>query len=118
MYTFAHCPSDETTGILNGKEETAMSMSIAKIKIKPDKIEDFKRYVTDLATPTRQESGCLFYYLYQMTVDLATFFFIEEWESQDQLDKHLHSPHVAQFEKKMEGITEGPVEPFSWVKVV
>jgi quinol monooxygenase YgiN len=95
-----------------------MSKSIAEIRIKPEKIEDFKRYAADLAGATRKETGCLFYELYQSNDDPAIFFFLEEWERPEHLNSHLRSPNVAEFGNRMEGITDGPVKPFNWVRVV
>jgi quinol monooxygenase YgiN len=95
-----------------------MGKTIARIKVKADKISNFQQAVSELAVPTRQEAGCLFYELYQMKDDPAVFFFLEEWKSEEDLQKHLESAHVKSFGVKAAGLTDGEVQPFFWNKIV
>ena len=56
-----------------------------------DKLEQLFRSVVDA---TLREEGCI---SYQINRDLANprrFVFIEEWESQAHLDRHLAAPHL------------------------
>jgi quinol monooxygenase YgiN len=56
-----------------------------------DKLEQLFRSVVDT---TLREEGCI---SYQINRDLANprrFVFIEEWESQADLDRHLAAPHM------------------------
>jgi quinol monooxygenase YgiN len=49
-----------------------------------------------LVEPTRSEAGCASYQLFVSAVDPATFITVETWNSRDDLDAHLRSPHVQQ----------------------
>ena len=44
--------------------------------------------------PTRSEEGCLSYELFASEAKPGTFFTIEKWRSQDDLDAHMKTPHV------------------------
>lgn len=48
-----------------------------------------------LVTATRAEDGCLRYELYESAAAPGTFITWESWRSQDDLDAHLQSTHVA-----------------------
>jgi quinol monooxygenase YgiN len=95
-----------------------MAKGIAQVKVKQEGVKDFIHAVTELAIPTRAEKGCIFYELYQMKDEPCDFFFVEEWDSEDDLQKHLQSPHVKAFVEKAAGLTDGQVRPFFWKKVV
>lgn len=95
-----------------------MGKTIARIKIKADRVKDFLSYVSTLAELTRMEKGCLFYELYQMEDDETIFFFIEEWSYENDLHLHLQSVHVKEFEERMSGIADSEPEPFRWKRVV
>ncbi len=47
----------------------------------------------ELVELTRKEEGCISYELYQDIKDSTILTFIEEWESQEALDKHSKSEH-------------------------
>lgn len=49
-----------------------------------------------LVEPTRAEAGCLSYDLYVSQADPATFITVERWRSQDDVDAHMGTPHIAQ----------------------
>jgi len=48
-----------------------------------------------LLTPTRAEEGCLEYDLHRDLEDPGCFSFLESWQSQAHLDRHLSTEHVA-----------------------
>ncbi len=47
-----------------------------------------------LIAPTRREKGCLQYELHQSTTNPRDIAFIEEWTSEEDLDRHLASSHI------------------------
>ena len=83
-----------------------MGKSIAKIKIKTDKIEDFIRAVEKACPLIRHEEGCIFYELYQTEADPTEFYYCEEWRSEAELIRAC------------EDLTDGDVTPVLWHKVV
>lgn len=76
---------------------------IAKLTIKEDKVEEFKRIVPELIAETRKEDGCLGYQLFQDLKNIKVLTFIEDWGSMEALQKHMGSKH---FQETMPKITE------------
>ena len=50
--------------------------------------------LTQLIEPTRKEKGCVFYELHQNLNNPQDIAFIEEWESEADLNVHLESAHI------------------------
>lgn len=99
---------------LEGKNENMVHV-IAFIKVKPGQrdalIETFNKNVPNVLA----EDGCI---QYTLTVDTDsgidvqkkdgnTVTVIEKWESAEALRAHLASPHMDQYRKDTEGMTEG-----------
>lgn len=57
---------------------------------------DAERFLLDLLAPTHAEDGCLLYAVHRGLDDPRRIAFVERWESQELLDKHLHSDHIQQ----------------------
>lgn len=53
---------------------------------------------------TRKEPGNLAYTFSADLADSAVFHIFEEWESQDSLDAHFASPHMARFQQGLGGL--------------
>lgn len=77
---------------------------VARVIALADKIEAVKLALISLIEPTRQEAGCITYELFQNQNDLTDFTFVEEWESQELLNTHLASVHIAQATTQLEGL--------------
>lgn len=73
----------------------------------PDKIDEAKQVMTGLVAPTRQEAGCITYDLLQSTTNPAHFSFVEEWQSEADLEAHLKTPHVTAALEKIPELTTG-----------
>ncbi|TMM53294.1 antibiotic biosynthesis monooxygenase [Maribacter algarum] len=82
---------------------------IASILAKNEKRELVKSELLKLIAPTRVEEGCINYDLHQDNENPNLFVFHENWESKTLLEKHLASPHIAEYLKA----TEGSVEKFT-----
>ena len=87
-----------------------MSLSVvAHITALADKVEEAKALLTSLTGPTRQEAGCIRYELHQNNENPRDLTFIEEWESEADLEAHLKTPHIrAAFEKMPEVVAGSP----------
>ena len=81
---------------------------IARIVAFPHKVEELKAVLSELIEPTRQEPGCIFYDLLQNLADPTDFTFIEEWESEAVVDKHMESPHMQAIIPKVDGLLAAP----------
>jgi len=50
-----------------------------------------------ISSPTREEPGCISYGFSADLLDPAKFRLFEEWRSQEDLDLHFATPHMADF---------------------
>src|SRR5580692_3199456 len=62
-----------------------------------------------MLAPTRAESGCKLYELYESD-SKGRFYFYEIWESQTALDKHAASPHFKHLEQTIGELIQEPFE--------
>src|SRR5271170_337206 len=67
-----------------------------------------KELLRGMLAPTRAESGCKLYELYESASE-GRFYFYEIWESQAALDQHAASPH---FKHLAQAVGELVQEPF------
>ncbi|HEY5883651.1 MAG TPA: putative quinol monooxygenase [Pyrinomonadaceae bacterium] len=79
---------------------------VARIKAKPDKVEEVREALSGLVMPTRNETGCIVYELLQNTDDQTDFTFVEEWETVAALASHAASEHIKATRAKLNEIVE------------
>jgi quinol monooxygenase YgiN len=70
---------------------------IARLFIKNESIESFKKQAAVIIQKTRKEKGCLFYSLFQDVSSPGEFLFYEEYASQEALDIHSNSEYLKTF---------------------
>lgn len=70
--------------------------------------DELIRIGQEIARASREEEGCISYRLYEDTERENEFVFIEEWESQESLDRHFRTPHVAEFMRAIFTAIAGP----------
>lgn len=75
---------------------------VAEVKAYPDSKDQVVNLLAGLLEPTRKEEGCCQYELYLDEKVEGLFMFQEIWASQEALDKHLQSPHMAMFLETLE----------------
>ncbi len=68
---------------------------VAFVETSAEKAEALKEVCLGLIDPSRKDKGCISYNLYQDKSNPGKFTFIEQWESQELLDAHLQTPHLA-----------------------
>ncbi|MDF2505543.1 MULTISPECIES: putative quinol monooxygenase [Clostridium] len=80
---------------------------IAKGYIKSGEVDKFKEVATELVKESRKEEENISYGLYQDANNDKILTFIEEWQDQAALDKHMKTPHfvnsmsvLAKFQEK------------------
>lgn len=67
----------------------------------PGKEEELKEHLLSLTAPTRAESGCIAYDLYQSPSRKHEFMRFEVWASPAALEAHKQTPHLrASFERR------------------
>jgi quinol monooxygenase YgiN len=67
---------------------------VARIKARPDKVEELREVLAGLVAPTRAEEGCMSYELLQNRADPTDFTFVEEWTSDAALEQHFTTEHM------------------------
>jgi len=82
---------------------------IARALARIGKEEQLRNTLLGMLTPTRAERGCRLYELYESS-SRGLFYFYEEWESQDALDRHTTTPHYKQLAQNIRGLLEGAFE--------
>lgn len=70
---------------------------IAFHRAQPGKEDALREALLALCGPTRAEKGCINYDLHVSADDPGLLVFHENWESKDDLDTHLASPHIDGF---------------------
>ncbi|MGB3856664.1 MAG: putative quinol monooxygenase [Methanosarcina flavescens] len=66
---------------------------VAKNCVKPEKVQEFMDLCKNLVEATLKEEGCIEYGLHQDLENSGVITFLEEWEDENSLDRHLHSSH-------------------------
>ena len=67
---------------------------IARIKARPEKIDEMRAMLAGLVGPTRAEPGCVRYELLHNLTDPADFTFVEEWRDDAALESHFNTEHI------------------------
>ena len=79
--------------IKNFREEQFMIHILASFKVKNDKLSDFIKLCNELIEESRKEEGCVSYHLQQNTERENYLVFVEEWKSNEAIEKHNLSEH-------------------------
>ena len=66
---------------------------LASFKVKNDKLSDFIKLCNELIKESRAEEGCVSYHLQQNTERENYLVFVEEWKSNEAIEKHNSSEH-------------------------
>ncbi len=74
-----------------------MIVTVGRVKTDPEKRADLIRIAQTVARASRAEKGCSSYRIYQDTELENEFVFVEEWESEEALQRHFATPHIAEF---------------------
>ena len=69
-----------------------MIAATLRIKIPKEKKEEVVGLLRSLIGPTRVETGCLSCDLYQEVDDGCAVIWMEQWRSQEDLNRHLRTP--------------------------
>ncbi len=75
------------------KGSIRMIKVVAKGFFYENKAEEAIKMYEELVEKTRLEDGCISYNLFKDTKDNSILTMIEEWESQEALDKHMKTEH-------------------------
>ncbi len=84
------------------------------IRIDPANLEVALAAATEVMKETHKEPGCVSYVFSTDLAEKGLFHLFEEWESQEALDAHFKTPHMATFQTAMGGfgIQEAKVQRY------
>jgi quinol monooxygenase YgiN len=82
---------------------------IARSVARKGKEKQLGELLQGMLVPTRAESGCKLYELYESDTK-GRFYFYEIWESQAALDQHAASPHFKHLERTVGELVQEPFE--------
>ena len=78
-----------------------MIIVYAKFYIKEDKKSQVLKEIEGLISASKKDVGCLEYSLYESTDNQLEFVMIENWESQEAIEKHNTNPLLLAFAKNL-----------------
>ena len=82
---------------------------IARSVARSGKQNQLRELLRAMLSPTRAESGCKLYELYESDSP-GRFYFYEIWESQAALDQHAASAHFKQLQQSVGEFVQEPFE--------
>jgi quinol monooxygenase YgiN len=82
---------------------------IARALALKGKEDQLKELLQGMLAPTRAESGCQIYELYE-SGERGRIYFYELWENQAALEQHATSPHYKHLERSVRDLLEEPFE--------
>jgi len=85
-----------------------MIVVVGRVRTDADKRDALVRIGQAVAAASRKEAGCNNYRLYEDTERENEFVFIEEWDSNEALQRHFATSHITEF---MQAIPETLVAP-------
>jgi quinol monooxygenase YgiN len=74
-----------------------MIVTVGRVTTDATRRQELVRIGQAVARASREDEGCISYRLYEDTERENDFVFVEEWESQEALQRHFRTPHVADF---------------------
>jgi quinol monooxygenase YgiN len=81
---------------------------LARFVAKSGKEDALKAALTAAIAPTRQELGCYQYDLLVGTTDAREYCFVERWDGELALERHLAAPHTKRMLSEVEALVESP----------
>lgn len=79
---------------------------VAKSLAKADKLDIILELSAELVEKTVKEEGCIKYELFQDMKNPNVMIFIEEWESEEALSKHMASEHFTRIVPQLNEMKE------------
>ena len=83
---------------------------IAKFQANPGSEDQVKQALLAMTSPSRAESGCLNYDIYQSNDDPAVLFTYENWTGKPALDEHMQTPHFKNLGQHLKPLLAAPME--------
>ncbi len=81
---------------------------MARLKVKPEAVEEIKNAALAIVADSRNEAGCINYDVHQSIEDETLFFWHETWANKAALDEHFATTFFGEFFKTVEEIAAEP----------
>ncbi len=81
---------------------------IARLKVKPEMVEETKSAALAIVAESRAEEGCINYDIHQAIDDETLFFWHETWQNKAAIDMHFEKPFFGEFFKTVERVAAEP----------
>ena len=85
-----------------------MIVVVGRVKSDVSKRKALVRVGQAVAAASRAEPGCISYRLYEDTEIDNEFVFVEEWESEEDLQRHFATAHVAELMQAIPAVIVAP----------
>jgi quinol monooxygenase YgiN len=85
------------------------------MNVRTERRSDFLETMRGMLEPARVERGCLSYRLYEDVEDRNTFFLVEEWKTQNDLERHIRTDNHRRLMVLMDLLSEQPELQFNTV---
>ena len=92
-----------------------MILSTLKMIVQPEKRRDLLETMRGMLEPARVERGCLSYRLYEDVEDTNAFVLLEEWATQEDLERHISKDNQRRLLALMDLLSEQPEFRFDTV---
>ena len=86
-----------------------------KMIVQPKRRSDFLEAMRGMLEPVRVERGCLSYCLYEDVEDRDTFILVEEWATQEDIERHISKDNQRRLLALMDLLSEQPELQFNTV---
>lgn len=83
---------------------------VARVNVRPEKLEETLQAFNALVAASRAEAGCISYEMLQNLEDPQDLTFIEEWASKEILDEHFVTPHFTAAASRVDELLTAPPE--------
>ena len=81
----------------------------ARVAVKIDSIETFKKAAQTMLAATRAEAGCISYELFADEGVAGQFLFVEQWKDQAAIDDHFAANHFKDFGQILAQVSSAPL---------
>ncbi|MFG2994742.1 putative quinol monooxygenase [Streptomyces sp. NPDC048257] len=85
-------------------------VALARVRAKPTRREALQDALTALVEPSRAETGCFDYTLFELLEEPGTFYVRETWADQEALDFHMATPHFEAFAARFADLLAEPIK--------
>ena len=74
-----------------------MIVVVGRVQTSQDRRDELIKLGQRVAQASRDEAGCIGYRLYENTEQANEFVVVEEWDSEEALQRHFATAHIAAF---------------------